>query len=143
MSELTPKQERFCEEYIKDLNGAQAAIRAGYASGGAKEEAYRQLTNVHVQQRVQDMREELRQKVMVDAEYVISGIIGLIAKCEAAIPVKDREGNPIGEYTIQAGPAMKGYELLSRHLGLLNDKLDLNVTKNAAERILAARKRDS
>lgn len=28
--ELTPKQQRFVEEYIIDLNGTQAAIRAGY-----------------------------------------------------------------------------------------------------------------
>lgn len=27
---LTEKQKRFCEEYIKDFNGTQAAIRAGY-----------------------------------------------------------------------------------------------------------------
>lgn len=31
MDELTPKIKRFCEEYIKDLNGTQAAIRAGYS----------------------------------------------------------------------------------------------------------------
>ncbi len=29
-SDLTPKQERFCEEYLVDLNATQAAIRAGY-----------------------------------------------------------------------------------------------------------------
>jgi len=27
---LTPRQERFCQEYIKDLNATQAAIRSGY-----------------------------------------------------------------------------------------------------------------
>jgi phage terminase small subunit len=32
---LTPKQRRFVEEYIIDLNGAQAAIRAGYAPNSA------------------------------------------------------------------------------------------------------------
>jgi phage terminase small subunit len=28
---LTPKQARFVEEYIVDLNGKQAAMRAGYS----------------------------------------------------------------------------------------------------------------
>lgn len=37
-------QERFCQEYIKDLNGAQAAIRAGYSAKSAKETASRMLS---------------------------------------------------------------------------------------------------
>lgn len=37
MRELTPKQQRFVEEYLKDLNATQAAIRAGYS----KKTAYR------------------------------------------------------------------------------------------------------
>jgi len=32
---LTPRQERFCEEYLVDFNGSAAAIRAGYAAGSA------------------------------------------------------------------------------------------------------------
>ena len=31
MPKLTAKQERFCEEYLIDLNATQAAIRAGYS----------------------------------------------------------------------------------------------------------------
>ena len=33
---LTPKQARFVEEYLIDLNGKQAAVRAGYAAKGPK-----------------------------------------------------------------------------------------------------------
>ena len=33
---LTPKQARFCEEYVIDLNGKQAAIRAGYSQRSAE-----------------------------------------------------------------------------------------------------------
>lgn len=31
MSKLTKKQEAFCQEYVVDFNGTQAAIRAGYS----------------------------------------------------------------------------------------------------------------
>lgn len=34
---MTPKQKRFCEEYLIDLNATQAAIRAGWFSGHRKE----------------------------------------------------------------------------------------------------------
>ena len=29
---LTPKEQRFCDEYLIGLNAMQAAIRAGYSS---------------------------------------------------------------------------------------------------------------
>ncbi|MEE4406749.1 terminase small subunit [Enterobacter mori] len=35
MAKLRPKQERFCQEYIIDLNVTQAAIRAGYNKNSA------------------------------------------------------------------------------------------------------------
>ena len=33
---LTPKQQRFIEEYLVDMNGTQAAIRAGYSAQTAR-----------------------------------------------------------------------------------------------------------
>jgi phage terminase small subunit len=36
MSMMTPLQAAFCEEYLVDLNGTQAAIRAGYSPRGAR-----------------------------------------------------------------------------------------------------------
>jgi hypothetical protein len=37
---LTPKQERFVSEYLKDLNGAAAAVRTGYSLRTADRQAY-------------------------------------------------------------------------------------------------------
>jgi hypothetical protein len=36
-SMLTPRQQRFVEEYLVDLNATQAAIRAGYSRKTAQE----------------------------------------------------------------------------------------------------------
>jgi phage terminase small subunit len=49
MEKLTPRQRRFCVEYIKDLNGSAAAIRAGYARKGARVEASKFLANPNIQ----------------------------------------------------------------------------------------------
>jgi phage terminase small subunit len=40
---LTPKQRRFVEEYLVDLNATQAAIRAGYNPKRADEIGYENL----------------------------------------------------------------------------------------------------
>ena len=37
MANLTPKQQRFVEEYLIDLNATQAAIRAGYSEKTAQQ----------------------------------------------------------------------------------------------------------
>jgi Mn-dependent DtxR family transcriptional regulator len=44
VSKLTAKQQAFCEEYMVDLNGAQAAIRAGYSVDTAKQIATENLS---------------------------------------------------------------------------------------------------
>ena len=38
---MTNKQEKFCQEYMIDLNATQAAIRAGYSPKTANEQAGR------------------------------------------------------------------------------------------------------
>lgn len=45
---LTAKQQRFVQEYLKDQNATQAAIRAGYSEATAKQQGSRLLTNVDV-----------------------------------------------------------------------------------------------
>ena len=45
---MTPKQTRFVEEYLLDLNATQAAIRAGYAESGARTEGARLLANADI-----------------------------------------------------------------------------------------------
>jgi phage terminase small subunit len=47
--ELTEQQKKFCREYMKDFNGTQAAIRAGYSKKSAGEQATRLLGNVNAQ----------------------------------------------------------------------------------------------
>jgi phage terminase small subunit len=56
VSKLRPKQERFCEEYVIDFNGAQAAIRAGYSNKTAKEIAANLLTKINVQEYLAELK---------------------------------------------------------------------------------------
>ena len=58
VSSITSKQERFCQEYIIDYNGAQAAIRAGYAENSARKTASRMLTNADILARVRELQRE-------------------------------------------------------------------------------------
>ncbi len=52
LQDMTPKRQRFVQEYLKDCNGTQAAIRAGYSSKTAGSQAERLLRNVALKQAV-------------------------------------------------------------------------------------------
>ncbi len=51
---LTPKQARFVEEYLIDLNATQAAIRAGYSAKTANEQGAQLLAKRSIRQAVAD-----------------------------------------------------------------------------------------
>lgn len=59
---LGPKQQRFVEEYLKDLNATQAAERAGYSLKTAASQGSRLLKNVEIAAELAQ-----RQKARTDA----------------------------------------------------------------------------
>lgn len=69
---LTEKQRRFCDEYIKDHNATQAAIRAGYSERTASTSGYRNINNDEIKAEIDNRRDELRirlqQQFISDAE---------------------------------------------------------------------------
>lgn len=69
---LNNKQRTFCREYIVDLNGTQAAIRAGYSEKTAKQVGSRLLTNVDVQSEVGRLIDERNKRTEVTADRVIN-----------------------------------------------------------------------
>jgi phage terminase small subunit len=71
MDELTPKIKRFCEEYIKDLNGTQAAIRAGYSAHTANEQSSKLLAKVNVKNYISELKQSLSNKNEGLAQQVI------------------------------------------------------------------------
>ncbi len=72
---LTAKQQRFCDEYLIDLNATQAAIRAGYSEKTAQEQASRLLLNVMVQNYIAERQKGINEELAIDAKYVMKRLI--------------------------------------------------------------------
>lgn len=68
---LNPKQQRFVEEYLVDLNATQAAIRAGYSAKTASQIGERLLRNVQVAKAVDQGRQQQAKNTGLNAERVI------------------------------------------------------------------------
>lgn len=72
MTKLSPKRERFCQQYVIDLNGKQAAIRAGYSEKSAEVTASRLLSDVKVQARILELSQEKQERAGVDAAWLLN-----------------------------------------------------------------------
>lgn len=71
MAELkNKKHEKFCNEYIKDMNATQAAIRAGYSGKTANRIGSRLLSNVDIKARVAELREAYFNENIMTAQQV-------------------------------------------------------------------------
>ena len=149
---LTEKQRRFVDEYLIDLNATQAAIRAGYSVKTAREQASQNLTKLNIQQAISEKMAERSKRTGVNQDRIVLEL-AKIAFVNAAdvidsddatikarataddtaaiqsvkvkvIPTKEGEGV---EREIRLNDKLKALELLGKHLGMWNDKLDVNV----------------
>lgn len=146
MAKLTAKQERFCEEYLIDLNATQAAIRAGYSANTANRIASELLSKLDIQNRIAELKAERSKRTEItqdrvvkelaamafakatDYACVVDGIV-IIKPTSMLTPVQ--QAAIVGIKQTQAGIEIKldksrALEMLGRHLGMFNDKLELS-----------------
>lgn len=75
MANLTPKQQRFVEEYLIDLNATQAAIRAGYSEKTAKEIGSENLTKPNIAKAIEEAQNKRQEQTQIDAAYVLRRLV--------------------------------------------------------------------
>lgn len=68
---LSPKQKEFVKQYVLDHNGAQAAIRAGYAANSARVSASRLLTNDNVIEAINEIENDANIRHEINLDRVI------------------------------------------------------------------------
>jgi len=74
---LTPKEEKYCQAYIKTLNKTKAAVVAGYSKRSAKEIGYQNFTKPHILARVDEIRKEIKEQLGIDDHSVITELAAL------------------------------------------------------------------
>lgn len=118
MAKLTAKQQRFCDEYLIDLNATQAAIRAGYSKKTANEQGARLLVNVSIQKKIFELQKEREKRTEITQDSVLHEL-ALIAFAKASdyarvvekdamvevdgnmVPVLDEDGNQVKYRTVE------------------------------------------
>ncbi|MDR6887867.1 MULTISPECIES: terminase small subunit [Variovorax] len=69
---VTDLQQRFVDEYLVDLNGTQAAIRAGYSPDSARQMASENLSKPYIQAAIAAARKLQQERTQVDADRVVT-----------------------------------------------------------------------
>ena len=64
------RHEKFCHEYINDMNATQAAIRTGYSKKTAKMQGSRLMTNDDIKLRVAELRDAYLDENIMTAKQV-------------------------------------------------------------------------
>ncbi len=119
---LTPKRERFCQEYTVDLNATGAARRAGYSEATAHVQGPRLLANVRVASRVAALQREVAKRNEIKVDDVIAMLLESYKDAKAAN---------------QHGPAVRAVELLGKRLGMFRDKVEVSEVRAALDEIRA------
>ena len=166
MSKLTDKQEFFCQEYIKDFNGTEAAIRAGYSKKTARSIASELLTKPNIQKRIQELTSKAVERNEISVDKILKEIAAV-----AFLDIKDfydevgnlkkvhdiddlarraissvsgrvvKEGEDFVEIkTIKANDKLKALELLGRFHKMFTDKIELGASDDLMEWLQSGRK---
>lgn len=110
---LTGLQRAFVEEYLKDLNGTQAVLRAGYKTENPNRIAARLMKNPGIRFAVDALKAERSRKSDVTQDYVLKEIVSIVESCK-----NGEEFNP--------NAALRGLELLAKHLGMLKERTEIS-----------------
>lgn len=86
MNKLSPKQEKFCQEYINTGNATQSYINAGYSKTGAEAGSSRLLINVNIKARLDELKKEAQKEFKVDRKFLFDGYMELIEKHKDLTP---------------------------------------------------------
>ena len=132
---ISPKQQRFCEEYIKDLNGSEAAIRAGYSKKTARNKASNLLDDPAIVDYLQQLQKKVAERNNITVDELIQDLIEIKNINIATLYDKEGKLRNINElpksftkciqevYKTKTGIKYKFYsrldaiEKLARHLG--------------------------
>lgn len=142
---LTPKQARFVDEYLIDLNATQAAIRSGYSAKTAGRIGPELLGKTCIQAAISERRQARSGRTEVKQDEVVRELAALgfydpadIAGAKingpadiAKLPEATRRAiigwswDKHGNFVLKLSPKTVSLELLGRHLGMWKDRIEV------------------
>lgn len=122
---MTPKQKRFCDEYLIDCNATQAAIRAGYSEKTAYSIGNENLSKPEIKAYIDERLAEIQSKSIASATEVMQYLTSVL-RGESYSSVLSLCGNGCQELLDKQPDEkerLKAAELIGKRYGLFTDKI--------------------
>ena len=133
MAKMTAKQQRFCDEYLIDLNATQAAIRAGYSKKTANRIGTENLSKLVIKQYIEARMAEKEKNLIADQDEVLRYLTSVLrGESQSTELVVEGTGEGYSEArTILKEPSekdrLKAAELLGKRYGIYTEKIETDV----------------
>lgn len=129
---LTPKQELFTVEYLRDRNATRAAIAAGYSARTAQQQGSRLLRNVLVRRRIDARTEAIHEEVKIDKEELFRALLRILRFDPRRL--YDRKGNriPLHKLPDEVALALEGVKVFEEFEGKGENRFKIGETRDLA-----------
>jgi phage terminase small subunit len=95
---LSAKQKAFCEEYVIDHNGTQAAIRAEYSEKSSRAQACKLLTKDNIKKYVEELEQIEKSKRIAKKDEVLEFLTSMMrGEIEEEVVVIEGTGKGLSE----------------------------------------------
>lgn len=134
MAKLNARQQRFCDEYLIDLNATQAAIRAGYSKKTAYSIGNENLNKPELKKYIEERMEEKKKSLIADQDEVLKYLTSVLrGEGQEEMVVVEGQGDGYSRATVVSRDIcpkdrMKAAELLGKRYSLFKDSVKLDVT---------------
>lgn len=131
--DLTPKQKRFCDEYLIDMNTTQAAIRAGYSKKTAYAIGQENLKKPRIKEYIQKRLAEKEAALVADQNEVLQYLTSVLrGETQSEIVVVEGTGDGCSAArTMQKAPdekeRLKAAEMLGKAHCIFTEKVEQQV----------------
>lgn len=129
MAKITPKIARFVEEYLKDLNGAGAAVRAGYSERSAKQRAAELLARDDVQAAIAAAQAARSQRTEIDQDYVLARMVEIDQMDVLDIMTDDMALKPVKDWPRVWRQYLSGFDLAEMFEGRGDEREMVGIMK--------------
>lgn len=129
MAKLTAKQQRFCDEYLIDLNATQAAIRAGYSNKYANTNASKLLQITTIKDYIAQRMAEKESELIASQDEVLKYLTAVMRGSSSASVLARNEigADKVIEKPPDEKERLKAAELLGKRYSLFTDKVNMDV----------------
>lgn len=124
---MTPRQQKFCDEYLISGNATDAAIKAGYSPKTAKQTGSENLAKPDLRAYIDEQLEKLHSAKIADAEEVMKYLTSVMRgeHTEQVLKLAGDGFQTITDIDVSAKDRLKAAELVGKRYGLFTEKVGL------------------